>query len=112
MEGIVGALYLPTATTTASKSYTSIRKTSRSIQVVREQRECTYFGPPSRFVRVTPGRLERLEPESPTLLLPSLVDSFFDTLYAGVVSSCRVFVIAVDVEKGCIGSNIIAKLIM
>jgi hypothetical protein len=57
-----------------------------------------YLGPPSRSIRVTLGRLERPEPESPTLLLPSFVDSLLDMLDAGVISNCRVLVIVIDVE--------------
>ena len=71
-----------------------------------------HLGPPGRSVRVTLGRLEGPEPESPTLLLPSLVDSLLNTLYAGVVSSCGVLVIAVDVEIRSIRSNVVANLIL
>ena len=68
--------------------------------------------PPSSSVRVTRSRLEGPEPESPTLLLPSFVDSLLDMLDAGVISSCWVLVIAIDVEIGSIGSNVVANLIM
>jgi len=59
-----------------------------------------------------PGWLEGPQPESPTLLLPGMVDSLLNTLDAGIVSSCRVLVVAIDVEIGCVRSNIVAKLIM
>ena len=61
-----------------------------------------HLGPPSRSVRVILGRLEGPGPESPTLLLPSLVDSLLDTLDAGVISSCGVLVIAIYVQMGSI----------
>lgn len=103
-------MYLPAATTTASKSLDidpSIRWNAES-----KKKGEAYFGPPSRPVGVTRGWLEGLEPESPTLLLPGMVDSLLDTLYAGVVSSCGVVVIAIDVEIGSIRSNVVANLIM
>lgn len=59
-----------------------------------------------------PSRLERLEPESPSLLLPVLVDSFLDLFHASVVSGRWVIVVAVDVEVRCIRSNVVAKLIV
>ena len=68
--------------------------------------------PPSSSVRVTPGWLEGPKPESPTLLLPSFVDPLLDMLDAGVICSCGVLVIAIDVEIGSIGSNVVANLIM
>jgi hypothetical protein len=71
-----------------------------------------HLGPPSRSVRITLGRLEGPEPESPTLLLPSLVDSLFDTLDTGVISSCGVLIIAIDVQIGSIRTNVVANLIM
>ena len=70
-----------------------------------------HFGPPSRPVRVTLRRLEGPEPESPTLLLPSFIDSLLDMLDVGVIRSCRVLVIAIDVEIGSIRSNVVANLI-
>ena len=46
------------------------------------------------------------------MLLPSFVDSLLDMLDAGVICSCGVLVIAIDVEIGSIGSNVVANLIM
>ena len=71
-----------------------------------------HFGPPGRSVRVTLGRHEGPGPESPTLLLPSFVDSLLDMFDAGVISDCGVLIIAIDVEIGSIGSNVVANLIM
>ena len=70
------------------------------------------LGPPSRSVRVTLGRLEGPEPESPTLFLPSVVDSLLYTLYAGIISNCGVPIIAIDVEIRSIRSNVVANLIL
>jgi len=71
-----------------------------------------HFGPPGRSVRISLGGLEGPKPESPTSFLPGLVDSLLDMLHAGIISSCRVFVIAIDVEIGRVGSNVVANLIM
>ena len=71
-----------------------------------------HLGPPSRSVGVTLGWFEGPEPEPPTLFLTVLVDTFLDTLYAGVVSSRGVSVITIDVEIGSIRSNVVADLIM
>ena len=71
-----------------------------------------HFGPPSRPVRVALSRLEGPEPESPTLLLLSFIDSLLDMLDAGVIRSCGVLVIAIDVEIGSIRSNVVANWIM
>lgn len=46
------------------------------------------------------------------MLLPGFVDSFLDMLYAGVVSGCGVFIIAIDIEIGRVRSNVVAKLIL
>ena len=72
----------------------------------------THLGPPSRLVGGIPSGLERPEPESPALLLPSFVGLFLDTLYPSVVSDLRVLVIAIDAEIGSIRPNIAANLIM
>lgn len=46
------------------------------------------------------------------MFLPNFVDPFLDTLYAGIVSGCGVFVIAIDVEIGRVRSNVVANLIV
>ena len=71
-----------------------------------------HLSPPSRSVRAIVGRLEGPEPESPALLLPGFVDSLLGMFDAGVVSSCGVLVIAIDVEIGSVRSNVVANLIM
>ena len=71
-----------------------------------------HLGPPSRSICVILRLLEGPEPESPTLLLTSLVNTFLDVLYAGIVSSRGVFVIAVNVVIGSIRPEVVANLVM
>ena len=89
---------------------TSIDKMQCSAKTCRRREAC--LCPPSRSVRVTLGRLEGPEPESPTLLLSSSIDSLLDMLDAGVISNCGVLVITIDIEIRGIRSNVVANLIL
>ena len=46
------------------------------------------------------------------MFLPGFIDPLLDTLYAGIVSDCRVLVVAIDIEIGRVRSNVVAILIM
>ncbi len=89
MLGILGALYLPVATTTASKSY-------RNRQIFAEIYETeTYLGPPSCLRRSVPRLDELFQGERPAYVLV-ISETFLDLLYSCGVRYIRAVIVGVN----------------